>query len=185
MTIAPFWTARRARRAALRLAARTCPRCFRLDTLKVERHGAKRKEDDADDIVARYRQKKKRLPPKPAELEEPEDVEVVCNKCGLRFRRSYLKVPRLCFPAVGVRSSGKTHMLATAYDRVRKRTAPTAATVQPARSTNEGEAERRFEQFIHLILNMRGEAGATDRALPNPILVHVKDTDRQAPTRRW
>lgn len=177
LAIAPYWMARRARRAALRLAARTCPRCFRLDTLKVERTGARREEGGAISSSRRGR----KPAPKPVEPQEPGDAEVVCNKCGLRFRKSYLRVPRLCFPAVGVRSSGKTHMLATAYDRVRKRTVPTVATVQPAKSTNEGEAERRFEQFIHLIVNLRGEAGATDRTLPNPILVHVKDTDPKGP----
>lgn len=173
LAIAPYWMARRARRAALRLATRTCPRCFRLDTLKVERTRSSRAD-------AAGRGGKKSAKP-PADADEPEDAECVCSKCGLRFRKSFLSVPRLCFPAVGVRSSGKTHMLATAYDRVRKRMAPTVATVQPARSTNEGEAERRFEQFIHLIVNLRGEAGATDRSLPNPILVHIRDADKQGP----
>ena len=180
LTLAPYWLARRDQRAAMRQAARTCPRCFRLNTLEVERTGTRRNPAEEASPLPRRR---KTPAPKLAEPEEPHEPEVLCSQCGLRFRKSYLSVPRLCFPAVGVRSSGKTHMLATAYDRIRKRTAPTVATLQPVRSTNEGEAERRFEQFIHLILNLRGQAGATDRTLPNPILVHVTDTDPNGPNR--
>ena len=39
LSVAPFWTARRTTRRRLRRAKRTCPRCFRLNTLKVERAG--------------------------------------------------------------------------------------------------------------------------------------------------
>lgn len=175
-TIAPYWLAQREQRAARQLAARTCPRCFRLDTLEVERIGPRRNPT----AEASAHRRKKPAPP-PPEADDPHEPEAICSRCGLRIRMSYLTVPRLCFPAVGVRSSGKTHMLATAYDRIRRRTAPTVATLQPARSTHEGEAERRFEQFIHLIVNLRGEAGATDRTLPNPILIHVMDADPIGP----
>jgi hypothetical protein len=168
ITIAPFWTARRARRAAIRLASRTCPRCFRRDTLKVEKTGG------SSESKPRYRGARAKAKEEP-EPEESEDTEVRCTKCGLRMRRSYLKVPRLCFPTVGVRSSGKTHMLVTAYDRIRKRTAPTAAVVQPAPSG--GDIDKRFDRLIDEILHRRGEAGATDLVLPDPILVHLKDQD--------
>jgi hypothetical protein len=176
LCIWPFWSARRARARAIRTAARTCPRCFRLGTLHVE-------QTDSDTRKTRYRRKKTDEDEEDEEEAEAneEDAEAKCSKCGLRIRKSYLTVPRLCFPTVGVRSSGKTHMLATAYDRVRKRSAPTTAAVQPARSTRDGEAERRFEQFIHLILIGRGEAGATDLSLPDPILLHLKDTDPSEP----
>jgi hypothetical protein len=172
-TIAPFWSARRLRAKRIRTAARTCPRCFRLNTLKVERTGGgesspkyrgkgkKRKSEEEDDP--------------PPESQPEEDSEAVCTKCGLRIRKSYLTVPRLCFPTVGIRSSGKTHMLVTAYDRIRKRTAPTIAVMQPAPSG--GDVDRRFAQLIDEILHRRGEAGATDLVLPDPILLHLKDTD--------
>jgi hypothetical protein len=169
-SIWPFWSARRARRGRIRVASRTCPRCFRLNTLKIER--------TASESRSKYRAKKK----KSAEEEEPaedaadaEDGEAVCGKCQLRIRKSYLTVPRLCFPTVGIRSSGKTHMLVTAYDRIRKRTAPTVAVMQPAPSG--GDVDRRFAQLIDEILHRRGEAGATDLVLPDPVLLHLKDTD--------
>ena len=169
-SIWPFWSARRARRRRIRVASRTCPRCFRLNTLKIER--------TASESASKYRAKKK----KTADEEEPvedaadiEDGEAVCGKCQLRIRKSYLTVPRLCFPTVGIRSSGKTHMLVTAYDRIRKRTAPTVAVMQPAPSG--GDVDRRFAQLIDEILHRRGEAGATDLVLPDPVLLHLKDTD--------
>jgi hypothetical protein len=168
ITIAPFWSARRSRRAAIRLASRTCPRCFRRDTLKVE------KAIGSSEPTPRYRGSRAKAKPEP-DPEETEDSEARCTKCGLRMRRSYLKVPRLCFPTVGVRSSGKTHMMVTAYDRIRKRTAPTAAIIQPAPSG--GDIDKRFDHLIYEILHRRGEAGATDLVLPDPILVHLKDRD--------
>lgn len=151
LATAPLWSARRSRSRRRALAARTCPRCFRLDTLNVE----------------------------PSKSKSANDGDVRCAKCGLRFRHSYLDVPRLCFPTVGVRSSGKTHMLVTAYDRVRKRTVPTVATVQPA--PTGGDAERRFEHLADEVLHRRGAAGATDLALPDPILLHARDADPAGP----
>ncbi len=168
IAIAPFWSARRGRRAAIKLASRTCPRCFRRDTLMVE------KTAGAPEAKPRYRGAKSKEKEE-TEAEETEDTEVRCTKCGLRIRRSYLKVPRLCFPTVGVRSSGKTHMLVTAYDRIRKRTDPTAAVIQPAPSGSD--IDKRFDRLIDEILHRHGEAGATDLVLPDPILVHVKDRD--------
>jgi hypothetical protein len=167
-TVSPFWFARRARRAAIRLASRTCPRCFRRDTLKVEKTGG------ASASKPRYRGAKAKVEEETEESEE-EDTEARCSKCGLRMRRSYLKIPRLCFPTVGVRSSGKTHMLVTAYNRIRKRTAPTAAVIQPAPSGSD--IDKRFDRLIDEIFHRRGEAGATDLVLPDPILVHLKDRD--------
>ena len=171
LSVAPFWTARREQRRRLRRAKRTCPRCFRTNTLVVDRPGG-------DAPATRYRAAKRKVAEEVFAEEIPEEAtetEVTCTKCGLRIRKSYLGVPRLCFPTVGVRSSGKTHMLVTAYDRVRKRTAPTCATVQPAPSG--ADIDRRFSQLIDEIVHRRGEAGATDLVLPDPVLFHLKDAD--------
>jgi hypothetical protein len=176
LAIAPFWSARRARRAAIRLASRTCPRCFRLNTLKVERAST------SSASKSRYRGTKLKVEDE-TETDETgkEEKEVICtarndrNCCKLRFPGSYLRIPRLCFPTVGVRSSGKTHMLVTAYDRIRKRNAPTAAVIQPAASGRDVEA--RFDRLIDEILYRHGTASATDLNLPDPILVHLKDRD--------
>lgn len=165
LSVAPLWAARRSRARRADLASRTCPRCFRIDSLKIETHAGG---------TARGRGKNRRL----AEDDET-GGEVRCERCGLRTRETYLTVPRLCFPTVGVRSGGKTHMLVTAYDRIRKRNAPTVANLQPA--PTGGDAERRFEQLADEVMHRRGVAGATDLVLPDPILVHVKDADPAGP----
>jgi hypothetical protein len=170
-SVTPFWTVRRARRAAARLRERTCPRCGARDRLEAEPRGG-------DPAPGRYKGKKRAKEPTPPDEDaEGLEREVRCGNCGLRVRQSYLSLPRFCIPTVGVRSSGKTHMLVTAYDRIRRRTAPTVATLQPAPSTRDRETETRFEQLIDLVLNRRAEAGFTDLALPNPILIHLKDAD--------
>jgi Double-GTPase 2 len=158
----PFWRSVRANRAAIRQAARQCPRCFRLDKLKVERRG---KVDDDEPASLRGKSS--------VGKGKKETGYVECANCGLRLRLSYLKVPRLCFPAVGVPGSGKTHMLATAYNNVQKGMAPTIATVQQAPSLGD----KRFDQYIELIVESRGTAGGTVHALPDPIMIHVRDTD--------
>ena len=103
----------------------------------------------------------------------PETNYLECDACGYRFRQSYARIPRLCFPTVGIRASGKTHMLVTAYDRVRNGTAPTSAALQQAPSI----ADQQFEAFIDLIVRSHGMAGATHHDLPNPIVIHARDKD--------
>ncbi len=167
--VTPLRRAVKSNRAAIKLAARQCPRCFKLDKLRVERRGA---IDDDDDTPNRLRGKNP-----VGKTEKKETGYVECANCGLRLRLSYLKVPRLCFPAVGVPGSGKTHMLATAYNNVQKGTAPTTATVQQAPSLGD----QRFDQYIELIVESRGTAGGTVHAMPDPIMIHVRDTDRTSP----
>jgi Double-GTPase 2 len=166
LSLAPLWGALRAGRAAIRQEARTCPRCFKLDTLRVEKRGTVEEEPSRYKRPGKSKQVKK-------ETEKTETGYVECAKCGMRFRRSYLRVRRLSFPAVGVPGSGKTHMLATAYNNVQKGTAPAAATLQQAPSLGD----KRFDQYIELIVESRGTAGGTVHALPDPIMIHVRDTD--------
>lgn len=173
--ISPYWRARRKEAAQVKADARKCPRCFS-EKLIVEKTGAPMVADE--DEAPRKKGKTKYKPkvqPKPAADEEAptETGYVECRSCSFRFLRSYQKVHRLCFPVVGVRSSGKTHMLATGYDRVRKRVAPTVAVVQPAPSLGD----LRFEQYIDLILNFKQQAGATVHDMPDPVMLHLRDAD--------
>ncbi|OWK34504.1 hypothetical protein [Fimbriiglobus ruber] len=103
---------------------------------------------------------------------EPEYVE--CQVCTFRFRKSDSRFARLCFPVVGVRSSGKTHMLVTAYDRVRSGSVPTSALIQPTPSLGDDL----FERYIDLVLRKQGQAGATVHTLPEPVVLRVRDADR-------
>src|SRR3954470_23509941 len=43
----------------------------------------------------------------------PEPRYVHCTACDYRFREAHLRLPRLCFPTVGLSGSGKTHWLVT------------------------------------------------------------------------
>lgn len=191
LAIAPFWRARRKETAAIRADAKKCPRCFSTKLI-VEKNAVVRKPDqdggrDEEEDFPQPLHRGTRTKPKPKkakksdEGEQPEETGYVeCKSCSFRFLRSYQHVRRLCFPVVGVPNSGKTHMLATGYDRVRKRTAPTVAVVQPAPSLGDV----RFEQYIDLILNMKQVAGNTVhdvRNPPDPVMLHVRDADPVGP----
>lgn len=177
LAVGPFWRARRTEAGLIRSDAKKCPRCFG-EKLIVEKSGAP-PGTDGGAPVPRYRAaKRKPAQAKPAADEGPAETGYVeCKSCSFRFLRSYQKVRRLCFPVVGVRASGKTHMLATGYDRVRKRTAPTVAVVQPAPSLGDA----RFEQYIDMILNLKRAAGGTVHAMPDPVMLHVRDADPSGP----
>jgi hypothetical protein len=175
--IAPYRRAWRKEAAVIRADAKKCPRCFG-EKLIVEKGGAPSGADGPP--TSRYRAAQKK-PPRAKPTAEPGPAEtgyVECKSCSFRFLRSYQRVRRLCFPVVGVRASGKTHMLATGYDRVRKRTAPTVAVVQPAPSLGDA----RFEQYIDMILNLKRDAGGTVHAMPDPVMMHVRDADPAGPS---
>jgi hypothetical protein len=180
LAVGPYWRARRKDAAQIKSDAKKCPRCFS-ERLIVEKTGAPHGADDGDDDAprSRYRPPKKKVKPKP-EIESDAPAEtgyVECKSCSFRFLRSYQRVRRLCFPVVGVRASGKTHMLATGYDRVRKGKAPAAAVVQPAPSLGDA----RFEHYIDMILNLKRDAGGTVHAMPDPVMLHIRDSDPKGP----
>ena len=175
--VAPYWRARRKEAAVIRADARKCPRCFS-ERLIVEKHAILSADDEEEEPAPRYRGKRKPKPkakPKRTNNEEQprETGYIECKSCGFRFLRSYQKVRRLCFPVVGVRASGKTHMLATGYDKVRKQTAPTIATLQPAVSLGD----ERFNQIIELILAYKKDAGGNPHVMPDPVMLEVCDAD--------
>jgi len=125
---------------------------------------------------------KGKLVEQPSALKDDRYTEariVECRACEYRFREASRGEERLCFPTVGIRSSGKTHMLATAYAAAKKGQTRTTARMLPAPSLGD----ERFNVYIELILKQRGTAGATvhgQRAedMPYPILFSTTDTDR-------
>ncbi|MBM3981537.1 MAG: hypothetical protein FJ304_14910 [Planctomycetes bacterium] len=188
LAIAPYRRARRKEAALVKADAKKCPRCFS-EKLVIEQDGvvpdapaeAEEEEEDAPSLYRSRGKAKAKAKPKaksrtPVASGPKETGYVECKACSFRFLRSYQKVRRLCFPVVGVRSSGKTHMLATGYNLVRMHTAPTVAVIQPAPSLGDA----RFEQYIDLILRMRREAGGTVHDVlnpPDPVMMHVRDAD--------
>lgn len=149
----PVFLARRRHRRFLTQQARVCPRCLAAGTLAVRR-------SDAQD--SRY----------------PEPVYLECPDCSYRFRRSYQHVPRLCFPTVGIRSSGKTHMLTTVYDRVQNGAVPTRAPVQRVPPLGDDQ----FELFRQQIVGAQVGPRPTLNYLPEPIILEVRDLDRLGPS---
>lgn len=185
LAVLPYQRAVRKEAALVRADAKKCPRCFS-EKLIIEKTGtipARERFESEEEGASRPRYRaagrkppepKRKPVPEPAEQTEPGYVE--CKTCGFRFLRSYQQVRRLCFPAVGVRNSGKTHLLATAYDKIRKQMAPAAAAVIPAPSLGD----ERFDLYIDLILNLKRDAGNTLHDVnnpPDPVMVHVRDTD--------
>jgi hypothetical protein len=154
LAIWPYVRSHRRQRRQQELAASTCPRCLAIGKLIEQSSPLK---DD------RYT-----------------DARIVeCKACEYRFRETFRGEARLCFPTVGIRSSGKTHMLATAYAAAKKGQTRTTARMLPAPSLGD----ERFNVYIELILKQRGTAGATvhgQRAedMPYPILFNTTDTDR-------
>jgi hypothetical protein len=185
IAITPFLRAQKRERALVQADAKKCPRCFS-EKLHIEKTGTAPGAGDSEtaeedeEPVPRYRagQRKAKAKPQATANAANETGYVECQSCGFRFLRSYQKVRRFCFPVVGVRNSGKTHMLATGYDKVRKRTAPTIATVIPAPSLGDD----RFDLYIDLILNLKRDAGNTLHDVhnpPDPVMMHVRDADPQ------
>ncbi len=179
LAVSPFWRARRKETAQVKADAKKCPRCFS-EKLIVEKRGAPPGAEEEDDEPRGRSRSKARTPKGRAKVKvsAPTDAPtetgyVECKSCKFRFLRSYQKVHRLCFPVVGVRASGKTQMLATGYDRVRKRVAPTVAAVQPAPSLGDVQ----FEAYIDEIMNMKRATAATFHDMPYPVMLHVRDDD--------
>jgi len=161
VAFAPFALARRRAAAEIKLSSRTCPQCLAVGKLAVQ----KTPRGSGEYTESTYLECK---------AKDRDGVE-----CGYRVARSHQYVPRLCFPTVGIRGGGKTHMLTTAYAAIHNRVAPTGAAVQPAPSV----MDEQFRQYIELILRHRGEAGGTihDTAQVPPLLIHARDVDRWGP----
>ena len=105
---------------------------------------------------------------------EPKYMQCKAPDCEYEFRQHYLQNPRLCFPTVGILSSGKTHWLVTAYDLIKNNQVPVRAKVSRAPSFKD----EYFDELIKTTLEASKAPAFTRHALPEPLLFHVIDTDR-------
>lgn len=104
----------------------------------------------------------------------PEPQYLQCEECDYKFRARYQKLPRLCFPAVGITESGKTHWLVTAYDMVKNHRVPVRSTIECAPSLVDAE----YDKFIGEILEDRKGARKTvHTGFPYPLVFHLQDRD--------
>jgi hypothetical protein len=148
LAVLPLVRARRQLAREQKQEARKCPRCLALDSLAP-------KENPTPD--PRY--------------PEPDFVE--CGECQHEFRADYLRLPRLCFPTVGIRASGKTHWLVTAYDMVKHNQVRGSAAIKKVPST----ADEEFDTLVELYRDQRS-ARPTTHDLPAPLTYHLADADR-------
>jgi hypothetical protein len=145
-------------------ARRPCPRCACVGGLAVKK---KREPISNEDRVKTKGNRN--------DSQEDTDLIIECQYCTYLILKRHLALPRLRFPVLSVSAGGTTFMVATAYDRFRKRTASTTAVIQPIWSSEK----ERFDMNAKLILQHRVRVGATvwDFAGTEPLLLHLKDNN--------
>ena len=136
---------------ALDEASRKCPRCLKRDTLKLDDSLATDSEDE-------------RLPK--ARL-------YTCDACDYQLRENYIRQNRLCFPTVGVPSSGKTHWLVMLYRQIKNTNVQVESKIKRIPSREDA----RFDEMVETILYNLGRPAASVVRIPYPLTFHVNDCD--------
>lgn len=152
----PLHFLERSWRRALKDQADQCPCCLRRDSLQM-----KKETNDPRFPEVHY-------------LECDGNAEE--DGCHYKFRASYRKLPRFCFPTVGIRGSGKTHWLVTAYDQIKNHRVHVPGSIQSAPGLGD---EKEFDFHIEEILESHKQARPTVHAptIPHPLIFHVRDAD--------
>ena len=117
-TVVPLSLIRRRRRRERVDQSRKCPRCLNKDTLDFV---AASSDHEFDEGQTMFRLK-------------------VCNACDYEIRENYVHENRLCFPTVGIPSSGKTHWLLMLYDQIKNSNIPVASTIRKIPSREDQRA---------------------------------------------
>jgi hypothetical protein len=105
------------------------------------------------------------------------NLNAQCDSCGYAMRIRDLPMPRLCFPTLGVRASGKTHWMAMVYHQLNLGRTPDGTAFEKKPSLGE---ERELDHIVHQILNERQDPAPTPvdpEHLPEPLVFHVRDGD--------
>ncbi len=150
--VVPFSLVRRRRRRERLEQSRKCPRCLNKDTLDFV---APSSDHEFDEGQTMFRLK-------------------VCNACDYEIRENYIHENRLCFPTVGIRSSGKTHWLLMLYDQIKNSNIPVASAIRKIPSRED----KQFDEMVQRLLYAGGGLAPTVYGLPNPLTFHVHDADR-------
>jgi hypothetical protein len=106
----------------------------------------------------------------------PEPKYVHCGVCGYEFRLGQLRLPRLCFPTVGLPHSGKTHWLVETYAQINEQLLPTRARVSKSLSLGDQVLDDLLRELRQHYRGPRGTQ-ATEGRFPHPITLHVQDRD--------
>ena len=150
--VVPFSLVRRRRRRERIEQSRKCPRCLNKDTLEFVTPTSDREFDEGQTMFR---------------LKE-------CNYCRYEIRENYIDENRLCFPTVGIRSSGKTHWLLMLYDQIKNSNIPVASAIRKIPSRED----QRFDELVQRLLYAGGHLDPTVYGLPHPLTFHVNDADR-------
>ncbi len=150
--VVPLALVRSRRRRERNEQSRKCPRCLNKDTLDFV---AASSDHEFDEGHTMFRLK-------------------VCNACDYEIRENYVQENRLCFPTVGIPSSGKTHWLLMLYDQIKNSNIPVASTIRKIPSRED----QRFDELVQRLLYAGGRLDPTVYGLPHPLTFHVNDADR-------
>ncbi len=149
LAFAPLVAVRRRNRKQQLVDTATCPRCLSGHSLKLLTGNAR----DARQF-------------------EPRHME--CRQCKYHFREMYRHVQRECFGVVGIRGSGKTHWLVTAYEQIKNGHVSARAALQKVPSL----ADEQFERYIKEVLEAHQQMHPTGPGVPSPLMFSVRDVDR-------
>jgi hypothetical protein len=96
------------------------------------------------------------------------------GRCNFRFLRDYQQLEKLCFPTLGIPSSGKTHWLAMVYRELNRGNHPEQVKFERIKSSSSDE----FDRLVSELIDDRIRISATQpHALPSPLLFNFRDHD--------
>jgi hypothetical protein len=148
----PLFVVRRRLASRRREETRTCPRCLARGTLKTIRTQATDKHG------------------KPI-------VFLECSKCRFRFPSSHQKLPRISFPTVGIKSSGKTQWLLLVLDQISNGQVPAPAALE----VDMNQIAPQIKQLLTM-LKRHVAPPPSVLSLPEPLSFVLRDADRWGPT---
>lgn len=95
------------------------------------------------------------------------------EECDFTFNSKYAPFPKISFPTLGISSSGKTHWMVMAYQRLKEVKLPNGARLD--RIASRGSEE--FDRLVQQILQDRVGPEGTRNRLPEPIVFEFGDAD--------
>ncbi len=149
---APLLVVRKKVARRRREESRICPRCLARGTLKTIRTGAYDKQGK-------------------------EIVFLECSKCRFRFPASHQKLPRISFPTVGIKSSGKTQWLLLVLDQISNGQVPVPAALE----IDMNQVAPQIKQLLTM-LKKHVPPPPSVLSLPEPLSFVLRDADPWGPT---
>jgi hypothetical protein len=90
-----------------------------------------------------------------------------CRDCRQELPAMHRYDPRVCFPTIGIRASGKTHWLVSAYDLFSNHQVPPVHKVDSAANVD-------FDRLVPDVVRNRRSTNATRADLPSPLACYVR-----------